>query len=267
METGGQRGDKQLSQSFAREVKASVNDYFEQNRLSRHANAAMITKTAVLVALYFGSYGLIISGALPLAWMWFFCLVMGIGMAGIGFSVTHDALHGAYSASPRINRLIGCFFDTLGANGYIWKITHKAIHHTYTNIRGYDEDLEVSPLIRLSPHTPFKLIHRFQHLFAFFAYSWPRCSGCSPRTTSTSSSGISDPIATRSHPPFEWLFLIISKTSYYFAMILVPLLVLDITWWHFSDQLSDLAPDSRADPGCHLPAGPCRRADRAPPGT
>jgi linoleoyl-CoA desaturase len=171
MKTGHERCEKQLSQNFAREVKASVNDYFEQNRLSRHANAAMISKTVVLVALYFGSYGMIIIGLLPLPWMWFFCFVMGIGMAGIGFSVTHDALHGAYSASPRVNRLIGCFFDTLGANGYIWKITRNAIHHTYTNIRGYDEDLEVSPLIRLSPHTPFKPIHRFLHLFAFLAYS------------------------------------------------------------------------------------------------
>ena len=53
-------------------------------------------------ALYFGSYGLIISGLLPLPWMWFFCFAMGIGMAGIGFSVTHDALHGAYSANPRV---------------------------------------------------------------------------------------------------------------------------------------------------------------------
>ena len=77
METGCQRCEKQLSQSFAREVKASVNDYFEQNRLSRHANAAMVTKTVVLVALYFGSYGLIISGTLPLLWMWFFCLRHG----------------------------------------------------------------------------------------------------------------------------------------------------------------------------------------------
>ena len=69
------RCEKQLSQNFAREVKASVNDYFEQNRLSRHANAAMIIKTVVLVALYFGSYGLIISDLLPLPWMWFFCFV------------------------------------------------------------------------------------------------------------------------------------------------------------------------------------------------
>ena len=44
METGRERCEKQLSQNFAREVKASVNDYFEQNRLSRHANAAMITQ-------------------------------------------------------------------------------------------------------------------------------------------------------------------------------------------------------------------------------
>jgi fatty acid desaturase len=198
MVTGREGREKQLSQNFAREVKASVNDYFAHNRLSRHANAAMITKTVVLVALYFGSYGLILSGLLPLPWMWFFCFVMGIGMAGIGFSVTHDALHGAYSANPRVNRLIGCFFDTLGANGYVWKITHNVIHHTYTNIRGYDEDLEVSPFIRLSPHTPFKPIHRFQHVFAFSPTAWPRCSGCSSRTTSTSCNGISGPIATTS---------------------------------------------------------------------
>ena len=126
MEMTRERREKELSQDFAREVKARVNDYFEQNGLSRHANAAMVTKTVVLVALYFGSYGLIVSGALSLAWMWLLCFVMGIGMAGIGFSVTHDALHGAYSASPRVNRLIGCIFDTLGANGYIWKITHNA---------------------------------------------------------------------------------------------------------------------------------------------
>jgi hypothetical protein len=59
METGRKQCEKQLSQSFAGELKASVTDYFEQNRLSRHANAAMVVKTLILVALYFGSYGLI----------------------------------------------------------------------------------------------------------------------------------------------------------------------------------------------------------------
>ena len=228
-----ERCEKQLSQTFAREVKASVNDYFEQARLSRHANAAMVSKTVVLVALYFGSYALIISGLLPLPWMWLLCFVMGIGMAGIGLSVTHDALHGAYSANPRVNRLIGCLFDTLGANGYIWKITHNAIHHTYTNIRGYDEDLEVSPLIRLSPHTPFKPIHRFQHLFAFVAYSMATVFWVFVKDYEYFLQRDLGPYRDKKHPPFEWLFLIISKASYYFAMIVLPLLVLDITWWQF----------------------------------
>ena len=127
----------QADPDFAREVKARVGEYFERNGLSRHANAAMVTKTVVLVGAYLGSYALIVSGALPLPWLWLLCLVMGVAMAGIGFSVTHDALHGAYSADPRVNRSLGYVFDALGANGYIWKITHNTIHHTYTNIRGY----------------------------------------------------------------------------------------------------------------------------------
>jgi linoleoyl-CoA desaturase len=233
METGCKQSEQELSQSFAREVKACVNDYFERNRLSRHANAAMITKTVLLVALYFGSYGLIISGVLPLLWMWFFCFVMGIGMAGIGFSVTHDALHGAYAANPRVNRLIGCLFDTLGANGYVWKITHNTIHHTYTNIRGYDEDLEVSPLIRLSPHTPFKPIHRFQHLFAFLAYGMATVFWVFVKDYKYFLQRDLGPYRDKKHPPSEWLFLIISKAAYYFAMIVLPLVVLDITWWQF----------------------------------
>ena len=234
MATGRERDEQQLSQDFAREVKAAVGEYFERNRLSRHANAAMVVKTVVLLALYFGSYGLIVSGAVPLLGMWALCFVMGIGMAGIGFAVTHDALHGAYSASPRVNRVIGCCFDALGANGYIWKITHNGIHHTYTNIRGYDEDLEVSPLIRLSPHTPYKPVHRFQHVFAFVAYSLATVFWVFVKDYKYFLQRDLGPYRNRRHPRSEWLFLVVSKALYYGAMIVVPLMVLEITWWQFA---------------------------------
>jgi linoleoyl-CoA desaturase len=225
--------EAQLSQAFSREVKAEVNDYFVENRLSRHANAAMIAKTVALVAVYFGSYALIISGALSWPWMWLLCFVMGIGLAGIGFSVTHDALHGAYSASPVVNKLIGYLFDTLGANGYIWKITHNGIHHTYTNIRGYDEDLEVSPLIRLSPHTPHKPIHRFQHVLAFVAYSMATIFWVFVKDYKYFFQKDLGPYRNRRHPRAEWVVLVVSKALYCLAMIVLPLLVLDITWWQF----------------------------------
>jgi linoleoyl-CoA desaturase len=231
MQTSRAVSEKEQSQAFAREVKAEVGAYFEQNRLSRHANPAMVVKTVVLSALYFGAYGLIVSGLLPLPWMWVACFVMGIGMAGIGFSVTHDALHGAYSASPRVNQVIGRLFDTLGANGYMWQITHNGIHHTWTNIQGFDEDLEVSPLIRLSPHTPFKPIHRFQHIFAFVAYSLATVFWVFVKDYKYFLQRDLGPYRNKQHPRSEWLFLIASKALYYFAMIAVPLLVLEITWW------------------------------------
>lgn len=164
--------NNKIDREFSKTVKARVNKYFEENNLSKNANASMVIKTIIILGIYFGSYALIISGNFSLPWMWFFCITMGIGMAGIGFSVSHDALHGAYSSNNTINYLIGLSFDFVGANGYIWKITHNIIHHTYTNIHGHDEDLEVAEFIRLSPHSEHKPVHRAQHILAFPAYSF-----------------------------------------------------------------------------------------------
>ncbi len=115
-------------------------------------------------------YVLILTLDLPGWAMLLGCVMMGVAMAGIGFSVAHDALHGAYSHNPRVNDAIGFSFDLLGASGYMWKITHNVIHHTYTNIHGIDEDLEVSPLLRLSPMAKHHWYQRLQHIYAPFAY-------------------------------------------------------------------------------------------------
>jgi linoleoyl-CoA desaturase len=80
--------------AFVRDVKSGVDAHFRDTGLSKHANAAMVVKTVILLTAYFGSYTLILSGLLSLAVMWLLCLVMGVAMAGIGFCVAHDALHG-----------------------------------------------------------------------------------------------------------------------------------------------------------------------------
>jgi linoleoyl-CoA desaturase len=225
--------EMRLNQQFTQEVKTRVDQYFKRNRLSKHADAAMVAKTVCLLVVYFGSFGLILTGLPPLPWAWFLCLVMGVAMAGIGFSVAHDALHGAYSSNRHVNRLIGYVFDGLGANGYMWKITHNTIHHTYTNIRGCDEDLEVSPLIRLSPHTPYRPIHCFQHAFAFFAYALATVFWVFVKDYKYFFQKDLGPYHDKKHPRWEWIFLILSKALYYLAMIVLPLLVLDVTWWQF----------------------------------
>ena len=138
--------------NFSKEVKKEVKQYFKENDISKHANARMVTKTVILLGTYIAAYALIMTGWFGMGAMLGLCFIMGIGMAGIGFSVSHDALHGAYSSNKRVNQLLGYTFDLLGANSYIWKITHNIIHHTYTNIYEHDEDLEVAEFIRLSPN-------------------------------------------------------------------------------------------------------------------
>lgn len=224
--------NNRISREFSKSVKERVDAYFEENNLSRHANAQMVLKTIVLLLLYFGSYALIISGQLSLTAMWFLTFLMGVGMAGIGFSVSHDALHGAYSSKPGINRALGLSFDLLGANGYIWKITHNVIHHTYTNIQGHDEDLEVAGFIRLSPHSEYQSIHRFQHILAFFAYSFATFFWVFIKDYKYFFKPNLGPYENKNHPVSEWVILIVTKLIYYSYIIVLPLLLLDITWYH-----------------------------------
>lgn len=224
--------NNRTSREFGKIVKERVDLYFEENGISRHANAQMVIKTILMLTLYVGSYGLIISGQFSLGMMWFLTFVMGVAAAGIGFSISHDALHGAYSSNKSVNRALGYTFDMLGANGYIWKITHNIIHHTYTNIHGHDEDLEVAGFIRLSPHSEHKMIHRIQHLLAFFAYSLAMVFWVFIKDYKNFLKSNIGPYDSKKHPVSEWVILFITKALVYMYMLILPMILLDITWVH-----------------------------------
>ena len=193
----------------------------------------MVAKTVILLALTFGSYGLILSGWFSLWGMLGLAVFMGVGVAGLGFAVAHDALHGAYSSKAWVNKLFGYVFDLLGANGYMWKITHNVIHHTYTNITGVDEDLTVSPLLRLSPESPRLPIHRFQHLYAIAAYSTSTLFWLFAKDFKYFFAKELGPYKDKKHPPVEWVTLWVSKVFYILWAIVVPLVVLNVAWWQF----------------------------------
>lgn len=216
---------------FARDLKHRVNSYFDRHNLSKNANSQMVAKTVILLSVYFGAYGLIITGSMSYLTMLFLCFVMGIGMAGIGFSVSHDALHGAYSSNKYVNKILGYSFDLLGANGYIWKITHNVVHHTYTNIYEHDEDLEVAEFIRLSPNAEHKPIHRYQHVLAFFSYGFATLFWVFIKDYKYFLQDTLGPYENKNHSISEWITLFITKIVYYGYMLVLPYLLLDITWW------------------------------------
>ncbi len=224
------------SPEFISELRQEIADYFTENKISQHANAAMVLKTIILFAVTFGSYGLILSNMFSPWVNLFFAVVMGLGIAGIGFSVQHDANHGAYSSNATVNRLLGFSLNLIGGNAFTWKIQHNILHHTYTNIYDMDEDLDAGIVVRLSPNAPLRPHHKYQHYFAFLAYGlvtlmWYFVKDFKKikRYNGGSNSGYQ-----KKHPVSEYVILIVSKVVYTIYMIVIPLLVLDITWWQFA---------------------------------
>jgi linoleoyl-CoA desaturase len=218
---------------FHKAVTARVNAYFKDNGISVHANWKMYLKTAILLGSYFGFYFAIISGQFSIWAMWLMAVGLGVATAGIGFSVAHDAIHGAYFKNKNLNYLLGLSMNLIGGNRYVWSITHNVVHHTYTNIHDHDEDLEVASFIRLSPHAPRKPIHRFQHILAFFAYGLASIFWVFLKDYKKMAQKNIGPYDGKKHPTKEIVMLIATKLVYYAYIIVIPLLVMDIAWWQF----------------------------------
>lgn len=152
-------------------LKENVDKYFEENNLSKHANAQMKWKTVILLSAFILPYVSLLVFHQNFGFVLLNFAIMGVAMAGIGMSVMHDANHNAYSANPRVNFLVGSSLNLIGGFIANWKVQHNVLHHTYTNIHGHDNDIESLFLMRFSPHDKLRKFHRLQHFYVFFFYS------------------------------------------------------------------------------------------------
>jgi len=210
-----------------------VNKYFKDSGRSRFANRQMWIKTSIFLTGFFGLYAAIISNAfnawtlLPLA------IALGMFSAFVGFNVCHDAIHGSFSSNKSVNKFFGLLFNLVGANPYVWSISHNIVHHNFTNIPGHDEDIEIAPgLIRISDEEPVNKIQRYQHWYAFPLYSLASISWVFRKDYLKFFQAKIGELQT-THPKIEYFNLFFYKGIYYFMFIVLPLLVLDITWWQF----------------------------------
>lgn len=218
---------------FFATVKSRVDAYFTENNISQHANAYMVLKTAFflvsLVALYF----LIMSNQFGLGVMFLMALALGATKAFIGFNVCHDAIHGGYSGNKIVNKVLGLVFNVIGANAYVWSITHNIVHHTYTNIPGHDEDIDVAPgMVRLSPEEKLKPIMRYQHWYAFPLYGLASLSWVFRKDFKKFFQKKIGQIENN-HSKGEFFNLFFFKALYYVVFIVLPLIFLNVTWWQF----------------------------------
>lgn len=165
-------GKSASEKEFVLTLKKNVNNYFKNNHLSTKANFKMVFKSVVLISLYVTPFILLLSVPMN-AWLGFLCtIVMGIGIAGVGMGVMHDAAHGAYSRKQWVNDLLAGSLYLLGSNVLNWKLQHNVLHHTYTNVHGLDEDIEHKGPIRLAEKDSLRSIHRYQYIYAIFFYGF-----------------------------------------------------------------------------------------------
>jgi len=170
MELGQIRFAKTHNEEFYKVLRKRVNSYFKDNNVSRYANFSMVMKTIAMISMYYVPFILILTVAES---TWFTLLmwsIMGAGMAGIGLSIMHDANHNAYSKNKWVNKILGKMLNAMGGSDLNWRIQHNVLHHTYTNISGMDEDIDIGNLMRFSPNQRLMKGHRFQHIYAWFLY-------------------------------------------------------------------------------------------------
>ncbi len=157
--------------NFHRELKLRVNNYFVETNKKSTGNFSLYFKAVLFWVLYVALYVHLVFFT-PSAWVALSeCLLMGGLTAGIGFNVMHDGGHGSFSGSPFWNKIAAFSVNGLGASMLMWMNKHNIIHHTYTNIDGVDDDIEIKPLLRMCETQKKYKIHRFQHIYVWFLYT------------------------------------------------------------------------------------------------
>ena len=105
-EQGREELKKKLDDYYKEQgLDEGIKDYFKEGNISNKGNKKMIAKTFGMLALYFIPYILMLSLQMNAGGVLLMYLLMGIGMAGIGMGVMHDAIHGAYHNNPIINKI------------------------------------------------------------------------------------------------------------------------------------------------------------------
>lgn len=225
--------NKQDRPEFFKVLHNRVNQHFKDNLLSKHADFNMKVKTVFMLTLYIFPLVLMLTGVVSSLWpvmlMW---VLMGFGMSGIGLSVMHDANHGSYSSNSNINFALGFVLNLIGGFHTNWIIQHNVLHHSYTNVHGFDEDIDKG-VMRFSPDQEHKSFFRFQVFYAPFLYGlmtiyWLLAKDFQLLFRYKKKNLLKGQGLTFRNALFQILF---NKIWYTILTLVLPILLIDLPWW------------------------------------
>jgi linoleoyl-CoA desaturase len=156
-----------LQEALKRGVAAALSE----RGLAEHGGTRILLKALFILALLVCSYTALLFWAET--W-WEVVLTAGLlsqAIVLVGFNVMHDGGHGAFSRHAWVNWIMGRSLDLIGGSATLWKVKHSILHHTYTNLDEFDDDIETNGLLRLHTSQPLKPHHRYQAWYALPLYS------------------------------------------------------------------------------------------------
>jgi linoleoyl-CoA desaturase len=159
------------SQNFHTDLKKRINHYFEQKGKSMTGNFALYLKAFILGISFLAIYVHLVFFTPPALIAILECVLLGCVISAIGFNIMHDGGHGSFSKSKVINQMAALSLNVLGGNSFIWHNKHNLIHHSYTNVDGVDDDINIQPFMRMSMNQKRLKVHRYQHVYFWGLYA------------------------------------------------------------------------------------------------
>lgn len=151
-------------------LREKTERYFKEHNISPTGNLRLYTKTIILFSTIVLIYSVLVFVSMPVWLSVSLCVLLGLNFASIGFNVMHDGAHGSYSNNKTLNNLMAYSLCLMGGSSFMWKIKHNHVHHSFTNIEGVDDDIDIKPWMRVNEQQKRYWFHRFQHVYWVLLY-------------------------------------------------------------------------------------------------
>ncbi len=203
-----------------------------RSSVSLKGNTELRVKACIMLFLYAVPFCVLMYS--PSGWLAILLLaILAFGKVGSALNIMHDAVHGAFSEKKWVNWIMSRTIYLQGDNLLNWQIQHNYFHHSYTNIHNLDEDIEPPEwLFRFSENSPWRKIHRYQHIIAPFFYGFltlGRFFGEIGKLVSYHQQTLPKQYTFK----LGWEIFKVSllKIVYCFVTIVLPIIITDYSWW------------------------------------
>lgn len=231
------RFSKHAKDGFGPTVRKRVNDYFQSKNISKTGDYRIWLKIAIMPLFFIGPFVMLLlyGDQMPLWSYYGLWLLMGFSIAGMGLGIMHDAVHGSLSNNKKLNEFVGqATLNFIAGSTINWKIQHNVLHHSFTNVDGYDEDISPSGVMRFSPNQEHKGFFRYQAYYAWFLYGLMTFIWATFKDFGQLNRFHKMGLLKQQGKNYnkEMRNLIIRKIIYYAVFMALPIYLIGLPWYH-----------------------------------